>query len=152
MRYAITRIRVHTILPVIDFLPLIDNQISEFILQSLHERLCALKCNPYSIKILPDHVHIVHELNPKIALCDVVQNIKGGSSHFVHQQESFTRRFAWNNGSICFSLSSSDECNRVISTLSKQEEYHTNTSINNEIIELIRTYPELLTMILKCNT
>lgn len=44
-----------------------------------------LGCHVYAINGMPDHIHLVMAIPPKISVADVVKALKGSSSHFVNQ-------------------------------------------------------------------
>ena len=48
-----------------------------------------------SLKILPDHVHMLVQLNPDPGLPKVVQLLKGGSSHVIRKEHPELEEFLW---------------------------------------------------------
>jgi putative transposase len=45
-----------------------------------------------------DHIHMVVAIPPKIAVADLVKNLKGASSHYVNQEIRLEYEFAWQRG------------------------------------------------------
>src|SRR5690348_3510465 len=56
---------------------------------------------------MPDHVHILAKLKPKLAVSDVVRDIKAGSSKWVNENRRTNRKFGWQDGFTAFSVSQS---------------------------------------------
>lgn len=46
----------------------------------------ALECIPHAIGGMPDHMHVVISIPPKLALATVIGQLKGASSHHVNQK------------------------------------------------------------------
>ena len=144
MRFKISRMKIHTILPTHEQKPIITDSNRDFILFSIYERLTNLQCQPFRIEIQPDHVHIIHELNPKLSLCDVIHNIKGGSSHYVNQQKTCMTPFAWHPGLISFAFGNIEVFNQYDFSLNNQHKYHSTHSLDSEIMEIKKLFPEML--------
>ena len=51
-----------------------------------------------AINGMPDHVHILIGLGPAMALADLVQQIKVGSTHFINKRKLVNGRFNWQEG------------------------------------------------------
>lgn len=47
------------------------------------------------LKIMPDHVHMLIQVQPRESLADVVQRLKGGSSRKLRQQLPDLDEFVW---------------------------------------------------------
>lgn len=51
-----------------------------------------------AIGFMPDHVHVIVDIPPKIALAEAVKRLKGASSHAVNElpdRKALGARFAW---------------------------------------------------------
>jgi putative transposase len=143
MHYKLYRLAVHSILTTLDYQPLIDKITGNLIRLEIYERCKAMNIQIYHLEFATDHVHIIHELNPRIPITDLQQNLKGGTSHFVNSQKCTSIRFAWNKGPLCFSLGPGPEVQNAIIALNNHSEFHENISIQQEIAELRKAYPEI---------
>ena len=47
------------------------------------------------VKILPDHVHLLIQVRPTDAVADVVQVLKGGTSHLLRKEFPDLEEFIW---------------------------------------------------------
>lgn len=84
---------------------------------------------------MPDHVHILLRLKPAVAIADLVQHVKGGSSKWVHD-EGLCPDFAWQSGYAAFSVSESKE-GTVRSYIGRQETHHRRKTFKEELIALL---------------
>jgi putative transposase len=66
-----------------------------------------LQCKVRIINGTEDHLHILYLMTPNYSLKDVMQNIKGESSHWVNQHDFLKTKFAWQTGYGAFSVSES---------------------------------------------
>jgi putative transposase len=77
---------------------------------------------PESIGGTNDHVHLLIGLRATHRLSDVLEDIKSGSSRWVHE-ELGVRKFAWQEGYGAFTVSAS-KIGAVKKYLENQEEHH----------------------------
>ncbi len=72
---------------------------------------------------MPDHVHLVVSVPPKIALADFIGQIKGNSSHFVNHSLNMQGQFAWQAeyGVVSFSGKSLAS---VVGYVKRQRQHH----------------------------
>ncbi len=88
----------------------------------------------------PDnHLHVSAVLNQKHALMDVLQEIKGGSSKWMHQTFPLMRDFNWQDGYAAFTVSHS-VMPRVVGYIQGQREHHAQKSFEQELIELLEKH------------
>lgn len=67
----------------------------------------ALGCAVHAIGLMPDHVHLVVSVPPRVAIADCAQRLKGSSAHSANGLSSGEgTRFAWQRGYGVFSLGS----------------------------------------------
>jgi len=62
--------------------PPIDERLKQLILEKAHE----LNCDVLDMEVMPDHVHLLLDVNPKIGIYDVVTAIKGFSAHMLRSE------------------------------------------------------------------
>ncbi len=82
---------------------------------------------------MEDHVHMLIQLPPTIALSDAVEKIKGSSSKWMGP------RFAWQRGYGGFSVSKSS-LNAVARYIRNQEQHHRKMSYEQELIALLEKH------------
>ncbi len=70
---------------------------------------------------MPDHVHVVTTIPPKVAASDFVGFVKGASSYVV--QASYDLPFAWQRGYGLFTLSRRS-LSQAIAYVQQQKEHH----------------------------
>ena len=64
--------------------PWIGNLEEEIISASLTSTFDDLDVIPHAVGYMPDHVHVVVSVPPKVAVADLVRRMKGASSHAVN--------------------------------------------------------------------
>ena len=87
-------------------------------------------CLPLAINGTIDHVHILVELPPKLAVADLVRTIKSNSSAWA--SERLGCRFRWQSGYGAFAVSRS-VVPRVTRYIERQEEHHRRTTFRKEM-------------------
>ena len=56
------------------------------------------KCVVYKINGVEDHLHILTDLHPSIALADLIKDIKIASSKYIKEKNLFPGFIGWQNG------------------------------------------------------
>lgn len=92
-----------------------------------------------SIGGMPDHLHALVGLQPKIALSDLVKAVKTGSSNFVDDKRLVRGRFSWQEGFGGFSYSRS-QIPAVARYIENQEMHHAKRSFKHEYLALLRKF------------
>ena len=72
---------------------------------------------------MPDHVHILIDLKPAMALADLVREIKADSTNYINDQKFVRGRFNWQEGYGAFSYGHS-QLDTIIRYIQKQEMHH----------------------------
>ena len=86
-----------------------------------------------------DHIHILAKLSPKLAIMDVLRDIKALSSKWVNDRQLVPNRFEWQSGYGAFSVSYS-QVDKVREYIRNQEVHHAKTSFNTEFLSLLRRH------------
>jgi putative transposase len=71
----------------------------------------------------PDHVHALVDLPTSLSIEEMMQFFKGGSSHWVNEQNLVPGKFGWGRGYGVFSVSES-VVGDVCAYIANQEEHH----------------------------
>jgi len=96
-------------------------------------------CHLYRINGMEDHIHILCDLHPSIALANLVRDIKASSSLWIKAQPFFSEFVGWADGYGAFTCSNSDK-DRVIAYIKNQQEYHKTKSFLDEYRELLNEH------------
>ncbi len=86
-----------------------------------------------------DHVHILIDLPSSMAIDDVVQLLKGASSHWLNQNDLVQGRFSWGRGYGAFSVSES-ALPSVCRYIEGQKEHHRIKSFTEEVAAFSKKY------------
>ena len=92
----------------------------------------------YRINGMPNHVHIVCDLHPSIALADFVREIKQSSSRWMRER-GFQKFNGWNEGYAAFTYNYKDKEN-VIAYVMNQQEHHTKENYLDECKRLFHEH------------
>lgn len=86
-----------------------------------------------------DHTHALIDLPTNLTIEQVVQLLKGSSSHWINQNRLVRGKFAWGHGYGAFSVSQSD-ISRVANYIARQEEHHRKRSFAEEYQIFVKRY------------
>ena len=92
-----------------------------------------------AINGVSNHIHILLNIKPNIALSDLVRDIKANSSRFVNEKRFVRGKFSWQEGFGAFSYSIS-QLNDVIQYIQNQEEHHKETSFKDEYLKYLKRF------------
>lgn len=123
MPKSYNRIWIHAIWATKNRRPLIhssmDKKLHDFITEKFKEVGCPIRIsNGYH-----DHVHCLFLLNAKKPLDEIIQRVKGSSSHFVNSDNLISEKFTWQRGYRSFSVSESLN-ERVYQYIKNQKTHH----------------------------
>jgi putative transposase len=101
----------------------------------LGEIVHSLSGVPLAVGGTADHVHLLVGLRATHRLADVLREVKGGSSEWMHKEVGVVE-FAWQEGYGAFTVSRShlDEVSRYIAN---QEQHHRNSTFQDEYLALL---------------
>ena len=83
-----------------------------------------------------DHVHALVDLPTNLSIEELIQFLKGNSSHWVNSNNLLNGKFAWGRGYGAFSVSESN-VNRVAAYIAGQEEHHRQRTFADELRDFI---------------
>ena len=86
-----------------------------------------------------DHTHALIDLPTNLTIEQVVQLLKGSSSHWINQNQLIRGRFAWGKGYGAFSVSQSD-VSKVANYIAKQEDHHRKRTFAQEFEIFVKRY------------
>ena len=88
---------------------------------------------------MPEHVHVFVSLNPKVALSDLIRDMKAGSSGFINEQNWVSGRLRWQEGYGAFSYKRS-QVDQVCQYILNQEQHHRGRSFKEEYLDMLRKF------------
>ena len=83
-----------------------------------------------------DHVHVLLDLPTNLSIEELVQLLKGSSSHWINSNDVVTGKFAWGRGYGAFSVSHSN-VDVVARYIADQEEHHRQRTFADELREFV---------------
>ena len=86
-----------------------------------------------------DHVHALVDLPTSLSIEELIQLLKGSSSHWVNANNILPGKFAWGRGYSAFSVSESNVA-KVAAYIAGQEEHHRVRTFTVEVRELIERH------------
>jgi putative transposase len=86
-----------------------------------------------------DHVHTLIDLPTNLSIEELIQLLKGNSSHWVNANNILAGKFAWGRGYGAFSVSESNVA-QVAAYIAAQEEHHRVRTFAEELREFIERH------------
>ena len=86
-----------------------------------------------------EHAHALIDLPTNLTIEQVIQLLKGSSSHWINQNRLVKGRFAWGRGYGAYSVSHSD-VSMVANYIVHQEEHHRKRSFAEEYELFVKRY------------
>ena len=86
-----------------------------------------------------DHVHALVDLPTNLSIEELIQLLKGSSSHWVNANNILAGKFAWGRGYGAFSVSESNVA-QVAAYIAGQEEHHRVRTFAHELQEFIERH------------
>jgi putative transposase len=127
-RQSKTRVYLHLVWATYERLPLLTPEIERAVYRCIESEATRLKCKVLAIGGMPDHVHLAVQLPATIEYSRLMNQIKGVSSHFVHDQLPGHEGFKWQSGYGAYSVDP-DRLDTVISYINHQKDHHTNNTL-----------------------
>lgn len=94
-------------------------------------------CYLYRINGMEDHIHILCDLHPTIALADFMRDIKTASSLWLKQSGKFQEFSGWADGYAAFTYAWKDK-EVIINYIKNQQEHHKIDSFEDELKRLLQ--------------
>jgi putative transposase len=86
-----------------------------------------------------EHVHALIDLPTNKSIEEVMQLLKGGSSHWINEKRLLRGKFSWGRGYGAFSVSHS-HVDRVAAYIAKQKEHHLKKTFGQEFEVFVKKY------------
>jgi putative transposase len=85
---------------------------------------------------MEDHIHLLIQIPPTIALANAILSIKSNSSRWAHEEG---QKLAWQKGYAAFSVSASN-IPAVVRYIGTQQAHHRKMSFDEEFLTLLRKH------------
>jgi len=139
MAHTFTNLLTHIIFSTKNRLPQIDGDLKERLHPYLGGILRKLDGKASIVNGTCDHVHLMVQLPPDLALSDAVRVLKTNSSKWVHEQWPTRSKFAWQTGYGAFSVSKSNAA-AVTKYIADQEKHHRRKTFQEEFLEYLKKH------------
>lgn len=114
----------------------IPNLPSEYLYKYIWGIVNNKKCKLYRINGIENHIHLLVELNPSVALSDLMRDIKYNSSRWAKQQTYFPQFKGWGKEYGAFSCGIRNK-QAIINYIDNQREHHNSVSFEQEYKSMI---------------
>ncbi len=94
------------------------------------------KCKLYQINGVADHVHLLLDLHPSVALADLMKDLKVASSLWMKQSGLFSDFEGWQDGYGAFTYAEKDK-EMILGYIKNQKEHHKKESFLDEYKRLL---------------
>jgi len=105
MYSSYTKLYVHCIWATWDRSPLLTPDIESRIYESMAAKCLELRCDAIAIGGDLDHVHLLAKFVSTISIAELVQGVKGSSSHLMNHEIAPKREFRWQGSYGAFTVS-----------------------------------------------
>ena len=92
-----------------------------------------------AINSMPDHIHILIGLRPRMAISELVQKVKADSTNFINRKRWVLGRFSWQEEFGAFSYGHS-QLGSIIRYIENQEKHHAKTSFRQEYLSFLKRF------------
>ena len=114
----------------------IPDETSEHMYRYIWSIIKSRNCRLYRINGTGNHIHMLIELSPTMALSDLVRDIKQGSSKWAKQQAYFPQFSGWGKEYGAFSVGQREK-DVVVKYIISQSEHHKTSTFEDEYKEII---------------
>jgi REP element-mobilizing transposase RayT len=120
-----------------------EKSISQQNVSSLYKYILGIIRNKkgilYRINGIEDHIHILSDLHPTVALADYIKDIKVSSSLWMKASTDFPDFKGWSEGYSAFTYSFKEKTT-LINYIKNQQEHHKNENSDDEQRRLLKEY------------
>jgi putative transposase len=128
MSHSYCRIWIHGVWATKQRAPLLIPEAEKAIHDWMGKELADLGCELRNINGMPDHVHVLFRLNPKLAMMDVMKQVKGNTAHWINERGLLNGYFEWQRVQI------------VDRYIRQQKVHHLTQSFDEEFEYLVRMH------------
>jgi REP element-mobilizing transposase RayT len=123
MRRPYTQLFCHLVWATWYRLPLIVPAVEPRLYGAIQDKLRELGCLPVAVGGVEDHIHVLCQFPPTLALSYLVQQVKGSGSHLMTHAVIGKESFKWQGSYGAFTVSQ-DDVSRVRAYVMGQKQHH----------------------------
>ena len=139
MANTYTKIYIQTVFAVQNRISLINSEWKEELFKYITGIIQNNKHKLIVINDTADHLHIFLVLKPHQSLSDLMQDVKGDSSKWIHEKGFIKGLFEWQAGFGAFSYSFS-QIDTLVKYIKNQEQHHKTQSFHEEYLNFLDTF------------
>ncbi len=139
MAHSYSKIWVHAVWATKNRQPLITLDIEQKVYDFMYEQFKEIGCSARVINGMPDHVHSLFLLSNKVAIAEVLKQVKGATSHYVNSKNLIDEKFSWQTGYASYSVSESIQ-ETVYRYIKNQKQHHLKNSFQTEFDDFIKLH------------
>ena len=139
MGHSLTKILIHAVWSTKERQPFLRGELKNKVCHTVQSKLFELSCHCIALNATSDHIHTFFHLPANHPLGHVLKMIKGGTSHWINQNNFLAQKFAWQVGYGAFSVGAS-QVGRVVDYIRNQEEHHREMSYLEEVERFFKWY------------
>jgi len=94
-------------------------------------------CFLYRINGMEEHIHVLCDLHPTIALADYMRDLKTSTSIWLKQSGKFSEFEGWADGYAALTYSWRDK-EMIVNYIKNQQEHHKKESFDDELRRLLK--------------
>lgn len=139
-----TKLYYHIVFRTLQSVSAINEQNEKALYQYIWAFCQQQKCTLHRINGMPDHLHLLVEIHPSMAVSDFVKQLKNASHKWLEQHSDwFPDFYAWSKG-YCALTYSEHEKEKIVNYIKNQKEHHKNINFVDEMKALIVDFDEYL--------
>lgn len=123
MRHNKAEVYLHFVWTTEGRQPFLDPRLERAAFRCIESQAAKLGCVVLALGGMPDHVHLVVRLPPRLSIARLVKQVKGVSSALANDLDDHTKHFRWQAGYGVFSLSR-PHLKKVIRYVQEQKQRH----------------------------
>lgn len=128
MRQSKAEIYLHFVWATVQRQPLVTPDVERAIHRCIESETQRLGCVILAIGGVQDHIHLLVKIPPRISPLKMMHQVKGVSSHFIHERQLADESFRWQEGYGVFSVGC-NEVQCVMAYITNQKRHHADGSI-----------------------
>ena len=137
--HSYSRVWLHAVWGTLERRPLLTKPVAVKLSDYLHryspEKAIYMRIN----YVNPDHVHVLVDLPTSLSIEQMMQLLKGASSHWINESNLLPHKFGWGRGYGIFSVSHS-VIGKVAEYIAEQPEHHRKYSFSEELRMFVERY------------
>ena len=126
-----SQLYVHCVWSTQGRLPFVTASIEREVYACILAKCRELRCKPMAIGGIADHVHLLVEFPPALALSYLLKEVKGASSHMVNKRLAPGSEFRWQGSYAAFTVSRS-VLPVVAAYIKNQKAHHQQQTLNKD--------------------